>query len=166
VSSHQPGTSSEIYTSPLSVVGFHEEPLSEGDLTSSFGKVLGAAHGPTVIQEHHQATQGMFLQCEQKAEEKRKRDKARKRDERSNDLVTYTNICELLEIRLTPKKTLAKRGEYSCTHLIKRIEFPIVLGAVEKLVEQRKLLRDLQRQLDEAETQAAALRKKLAQRPP
>jgi len=140
MSSYQSGTSPEIYTSPPSVVGFNEEVWFQGDSTSSFGTVLGTAHNPAAIREHNQT---MPLQ---RAQEKRKRDKARKRDERSNDLATNKSICELLEIRLTPKKTLANR----------------ILRAVEKLVEQRKLLHDLQRQLYEAETQAVALRKRLA----
>ncbi|KAH9953982.1 hypothetical protein BC827DRAFT_1158968 [Russula dissimulans] len=150
VSAHQSGTSSEIYTSPPSVVGFTEDPLFQDDPTSSCGKLLGATYSPAVIQEHNRATQKMSRQREQKAQVKRERDKTRKRKERSTNLETYTSICELLEIRLTPQNTLANR----------------ILEAVENLVEQRKLLCDLKRQLDEAETQAAALRGKLAQRPP
>jgi hypothetical protein len=166
VSAHQSGTSSEIYTSPPSVVGFTEDPLFQDDPMSSCGKLLGATYSPAVIQEHNRATQKMSRQREQKAQVKRERDKTRKRKERSTNLETYTSICELLEIRLTPQNTLANRSECSCICLIKGIEFPIVLEAVENLVEQRKLLCDLKRQLDEAETQAAALRGKLAQRPP
>ena len=41
----------------------------------------------------------------------------RKRDQRSDDRQQFARICELLEIPLTPKKTLARRSEYPCIHL-------------------------------------------------
>jgi hypothetical protein len=53
---------------------------------------------------------------ERKIREKRERDKNRKRDERSNIAQDNEKICELLDVPLTPKNTLANRSECQCIH--------------------------------------------------
>lgn len=41
----------------------------------------------------------------------------RKRDQRADDRQHFATICKLLEIPLSPKKTLARRSEYPRIHL-------------------------------------------------
>lgn len=48
---------------------------------------------------------------------KKRKDMLRKRDQRAEDRQHFASICELLEIPLTPKKTLAHRSEYPCIHI-------------------------------------------------
>jgi hypothetical protein len=48
---------------------------------------------------------------------KKRKDMLRKRDQRAEDRQHFAEICELLEIPLTPKRTLAHRSEYPCIHL-------------------------------------------------
>jgi len=43
---------------------------------------------------------------------KKRKDMLRKRDQRSDDRQDFARICDLLEIQLGPKKTLARRSEY------------------------------------------------------
>lgn len=43
---------------------------------------------------------------------KKRKDMLRKRDQRADDRQHYVRICKLLEIPLTPKKTLARRSEF------------------------------------------------------
>ena len=48
---------------------------------------------------------------------KKNRDMLRKRDQRADDRKQFKRICELLDISLSPKKTLANRSEYPCIHV-------------------------------------------------
>ena len=48
---------------------------------------------------------------------KKRKDVLRKRAQRADDSQHFTRICELLEIPLSPKKTLAYRSEYPCIRL-------------------------------------------------
>jgi hypothetical protein len=48
---------------------------------------------------------------------KKRKDMLRKRDQRADDRQHFARICELLEIPLNPKKTLARRSEYPRIHL-------------------------------------------------
>ena len=50
-------------------------------------------------------------QREQKGQGKRAKDRERKKAERSNDKRAYERICELLEISMSPRNTLADRSE-------------------------------------------------------
>jgi hypothetical protein len=50
-------------------------------------------------------------EASRKHEQKKERDKERKRAERAHNSLDNARICELLEIPLTPKKTLANRSE-------------------------------------------------------
>jgi hypothetical protein len=59
-----------------------------------------------------QASQWRF----QKAQEKREKDKARKRTQRSSSAQDYEKICNLLKIPLKPKNTIAHRSECLCIH--------------------------------------------------
>jgi hypothetical protein len=43
---------------------------------------------------------------------KKRKDMLRKRDQRADDGQHFVRICKLLEIPLTPKKSLARRSEY------------------------------------------------------
>ena len=57
---------------------------------------------------------------ERKEQGKRAKDKERKKAERSNDKRAYERICEVLEISLTPRNTLADRSECLCLHPCRR----------------------------------------------
>ena len=48
---------------------------------------------------------------------KKGKDMLRKRDQRADDKQHFAEICELLEIPSTPKRTLAHRSECPCIHL-------------------------------------------------
>ncbi|KAI0275954.1 hypothetical protein BGY98DRAFT_1098498 [Russula aff. rugulosa BPL654] len=78
---------------------------------------------------------------------KKRKDMLRKRDQRAEDRQHFASICELLEIPLTPKKTLSHR----------------ILVGVEELVKQRKLDDALRCRLEAGEIDLAALRGELAQ---
>lgn len=77
---------------------------------------------------------------------KKRKDMLRKRNQRANDRQYFARICELLEIPLSPKKTLAQR----------------ILIGVEELVNQRKLDDSLRRRLEAGEIDLAVLRGGLA----
>jgi hypothetical protein len=108
------GTSSSL--SPES----YTEPGEQDDYAdaTSFppGQVEGAALNLVAIQGQNATTQEASSQRERKVIEKRERDKARKKIERNKDAQDYAGICELLEIRLTPRNTLAHRSECLCIH--------------------------------------------------
>ena len=92
----------------------------------------------------------------------------RKRDQRADDRQHFARICELLEIPLSPKKTLARRSECPCIYLIhlfmsEGIMCFLVLVGVEQLVKQRKLDDALRRRLGAGEIDLAVLRAGLAQ---
>jgi len=55
---------------------------------------------------------------ERKIREKKERDKNRKRVERSDKTRDNEKICELLDISLIPKKTLANRSECLCVFIL------------------------------------------------
>jgi hypothetical protein len=65
---------------------------------------------PDVTPEREQQARAK-QEKERKLREKKERDKNRKRDERSDNAQDHEKICRLLDIPLTPKKTLAKRSE-------------------------------------------------------
>jgi hypothetical protein len=84
---------------------------------------------------------------------KKRRDMLRKRDQRADDRQHFARICDLLEIPLGPKKTLARRSECPCIYLIYVIEVILfacflVLSGVEEMVKQRKLDDALRRRLE------------------
>lgn len=79
------------------------------------GQVEGVAPNLVEIQG-----QEASLQRERKFIEKRERDKARKKIERRKDADDYARICEVLDISLTPRSTLAHRSEFLCIHSRRR----------------------------------------------
>lgn len=66
---------------------------------------------------------------------------------------------------MTPRKTLADRGEYlcMCVIFICGIECFIVLDAIGELFERQKLDNDLRRQFEDSEAKVALLENKLTQ---
>ena len=93
------------------------------DVTSfPHGQVEGTTPSSVVTSGKGQnvTIQEVSRQRERKAEEKRERDKERKKIERSSDKRTYKRICELLEISLAPRNTLADRSEFLCIHPCQR----------------------------------------------
>ncbi|KAF8495802.1 hypothetical protein F5888DRAFT_541863 [Russula emetica] len=77
---------------------------------------------------------------------KKRKDMLRKRDQRADDRQHFARICELLEIPLSPKKSLACR----------------IRVGIEELVKQRKLDDALRLRLGAGEIDLAALRGELA----
>lgn len=74
----------------------------------------GQVEGPTesvAIQVQNSTTQEASFRREQKVQVKKEKDKERKRRERSKDERAYTRICQLLDIKLRPRSTLADRSE-------------------------------------------------------
>jgi hypothetical protein len=49
---------------------------------------------------------------------KKRKDMLRKRDQRAEDRQHFASICALLEIPLTPNKTLSHRSAYPCIHTV------------------------------------------------
>ena len=99
--------------------------------------------------QRQSTTMQKALRKRQQKQRKRVRDMERKREQRSDDDQYFAMICELLDIKLSPKNTLVRRSEYLCFHLfhLRGIECFTVLGCVGELVEQRQLDDDLRRQL-------------------
>ncbi|KAF8495791.1 hypothetical protein F5888DRAFT_541104 [Russula emetica] len=88
-----------------------------------------AAQSPVVTQGQS-ATSQASQQRAQKAREKREKDRARKRTQRFMSAQDHENICNLLNIPLKPKNTVAHR----------------ILEGVETMAERQKVDNDLQRQ--------------------
>jgi hypothetical protein len=88
-------------------------------MASSSEQVLGAGPSLQVAQEQNPITQDPSHRRE-KIREKKERDKRRKRAERSNNSKVYAKICELLDIDLGPKNTLANRSECLCVRPCRR----------------------------------------------
>jgi DNA repair ATPase RecN len=84
------------------------------------GQVEGAALDLVAIQGQIATTQEASSERERKILEKKERDKARKRTERHKDAQDYARICELLEISLTPRSSLAHRSECLYFHICPR----------------------------------------------
>jgi len=110
-------------------------------MASSYEQVLGAGPSLQGAQEQNPITQNPSHKRE-KIREKKERDKKRKRAERSNNSKVYAKICELLDIDLAPRKTLADR----------------ILNAVAALVEERRHYDDLQHWGEEAEAETSVMR--------
>lgn len=133
---------------------FNRQFESQGDhagRTSPRDQVPVFPPSPLEMQEPNEGTQGESQKHAPKRQKKKERDRERKRTERSNTSQDYEKICELLNVPLNPKKTLASRSECLCVHLVGDIERFIVLHAIEALVEQRKDYFDLRRQVEEVE---------------
>jgi len=79
--------------------------------------------GPVLSQEHEPTTEEASRRHEEKTRAKKERDKTRKRNERSDNSQYYARICELLEIPLLPKNTLASRSECCAFVLVGDVEF-------------------------------------------
>ena len=117
-------------------------------------------------QEHRPTTEEASRRHEEKTRAKKERDKIRKRNERSDISQYQERICELLDIPLLPKNTLASRSE--CYHnafvLVGDVKFfAVVLTSVEELVKLRELYGDSQRLLEQAGFEIAVLKERFAQ---
>jgi hypothetical protein len=89
---------------------------------SSSEQMLGAGPSLSAAQEQSPTTQVAFRTHEEKLQAKKERDKQRKRSERSTNSEVYENICTLLNISLSPKKTLANRSKCLCVIPIQDVE--------------------------------------------
>ena len=78
--------------------------------------------GPVLAPEHRPTTEEESRRHEEKTRAKKERDKTRKRNERSDNSQYNARICELLEIPLLPKNTLASRSECYAFVLVGDVE--------------------------------------------
>ena len=110
------------------------------------------------VTQRQSTTMQKALRKRQQKQRKRVRDMERKREQRSDDDQYFAMICELLDIKLSPKNTLVRRSEYLCFHLfhLRGIECFIVLGSVGELVEKHKLESDLRCQIGTSEADFTA----------
>jgi hypothetical protein len=81
--------------------------------TSFPGQAQDAAQSHVMTHEPNAATQASQLR-EQKAQEKKNKDKLNKRDHRSRNAEDFQRICALLNISLKPKNWLAHRSKCLC----------------------------------------------------
>lgn len=108
------GTPSSLSAEPYQESG---EQNDYADATSfPSAQMEGAALDLVAIQGQIATTQEASSHRERKILDKKERDKARKRTERHKDAQDYARICELLEIALTPRSSLAHRSECLCIH--------------------------------------------------
>lgn len=97
------------YDHPASSSTTVRDPGLEGFNTgtaSSSGQMPDA--GPSLSAAQAQSPSPPY---EEKLRARKVKDKIRKRDDRSTNSQDHASICELLEIPLLPKKTLANRSE-------------------------------------------------------
>jgi hypothetical protein len=119
--SHPPGSLSTSIVDTLLLSGeLYQRPRVQDDYpyatSSPHGQVEGAAQRLVANQEQYATTQEASWQRERKVQVKKKRDKARKRSERSNNARDDARKSALLEISLTPRSTLARRSECLYVH--------------------------------------------------
>ena len=108
-SSYTMNASSSLHAESYPKSGMQDD---HADATLFFpGQVEGVAPNLVAIQG-----QEASLQRERKILEKRERDKERKKIERRKDADDYARICEVLNISLTPRSTLAHRSESLFVH--------------------------------------------------
>ena len=112
------GSSDPRRLSPTMIVDFSSpsgelssESLAHNYPSSPHGHAEGTAH-PGL---------NAATQTSQRRERKKEKDKTRKRNQRSRKAQDEQRICDLLEIRLKPKNTLAHRSECLCIH--RRLEY-------------------------------------------
>jgi hypothetical protein len=79
------------------------------------GQVQGAAQNHVVTHGQNATTQAA-QRHEQKAREKKEKDRVNKRGHRSRNAQDLERICDLLDIPLKPKNRLAHRSECLCIH--------------------------------------------------
>jgi hypothetical protein len=95
-------------------IGFDEPPglkaFNTGTASSS-EQIPDAVPSLSVAQEQSPTMQEASRPYKEKLQNQKEKDKIRKRKERSTNSQDHTSICELLEIPLSPKKTLANRSE-------------------------------------------------------
>ena len=77
------------------------------------GQVQDAAQSHVVTHAPNATTQAPQLR-EQKAQEKKAKDKLNKRDHRARNAQDFQSICALLQIPLKPKNWLPHRSKSSC----------------------------------------------------
>ncbi|KAF8487710.1 hypothetical protein F5888DRAFT_1804779 [Russula emetica] len=107
------------------------------------GQVQDAAQSHLATHGQNATTQASKRR-EQKAQEKKEKDRVNKRDHRSRNAEDFQRICALLDIPLKPKNRLAHR----------------ILEVVQGLVEQHEVDSDLRDQLKEKEAKVALLKMK------
>ena len=123
----QPGSLSTIVRAPgLSLhARFNEPPGLEGFNTvtgSSSGQMLGAGASLLAVQEQSPTTQEAFQTHKERLRPKMEKDRVRKHNQRSIDSQSYARICEVLNISLSPRNTLAYRSECLCVILAEDVE--------------------------------------------
>jgi hypothetical protein len=109
-----PGSSSTIGDSGLSFHAGSNEPQGLDGFkagTASSEQMLDAGPSLSPAQGQSPTTREASLPYEERLRAKKKRDKIRKRNDRSTNSQDHASICEMLEIPLLPKKTLANRSE-------------------------------------------------------
>jgi hypothetical protein len=117
-SSAPQGSSSQTIDPAFSSSGELYSPSGGRDIlpyATSFppGQVQDAAQSNVVTHGPNVSTQASQLR-EQKAREKKKKDKLNKRDHRSRNAQDFERICALLQIPLKPKNWLAHRSKSLC----------------------------------------------------
>ena len=121
-----PGSSSTTVEDPgFSLhAGLNEPHGLQGFNTgmASSEQMLGAGPSLLATQEQSPTTQEASRTHEEKHRAKKERDKIRKRNERSTNSLKCASIAELLDISLSPKKTLADRSGCLCVILVEYIE--------------------------------------------
>ena len=123
------------------------------------GQVQDAAQSHVMTHGQNATTQAAQRR-EQKAREKKEKDRVNKRGHRSRNAQDFESICALLDIPLKPKNRVAHRSECLGIRPCRIIERFTVLEVVQGLVEQHEVDSDLRDQLKEKEAEVACLKMK------
>ena len=107
-----PGPSDPLRLLSTMIVDVSSPPSGELSSESVAHNYPSSPHG------HAGTAQGLnaLAQASQRRERKKDKDKTRKRNQRSRKAQDEESICDLLEIPLKPKNTLAHRSEYLCIY--------------------------------------------------
>ncbi|KAH9986905.1 hypothetical protein BJV74DRAFT_796675 [Russula compacta] len=91
-----------------------KSPGDHAGRSSSHDQVPVVPPSPLGTQAPNEGAQGESQKHVSKRQKKKERDRERKHNERFNTSQDHEKICELLEVPLNPKKTLAQRSDSAC----------------------------------------------------